>query len=42
MTEEVFWKCTVLKFDALYQIYKQVNGIKDKDDDAECIDNVLF
>ena len=42
MSEEEFWKCTVKKFDALFIIHKQVNGIKDKDDDADCIDNVLF
>ena len=42
MTEDEFWVCTPKKLDALYQIYKQVNGIEDKESEAEYIDNILF
>ena len=41
MTEEQFWKSTPKKLQALFNIYKKVNGIGDKEE-FDYIDNVLF
>ncbi|WP_278287278.1 hypothetical protein [Caloranaerobacter ferrireducens] len=41
MTEEQFWESTPKKLQALYRVYKKVNGIEDEDE-FDYIDNVLF
>jgi hypothetical protein len=41
MTEEQFWECTPKKLQALFKVYKKVNGIDDEDE-FDYIDNVLF
>ena len=40
MTEDEFWKSTPKKLQALFNVYKKVNGIDDKDMDT--IDNIVF
>lgn len=41
MTEEQFWESTPKKLQALFKVYKKVNGIEDETD-FDYIDNVLF
>lgn len=41
MTEEQFWKCTPKKLQALFNVYKKVNGIEDTDE-FDHIDNIVF
>ena len=41
MTEEQFWKSTPKKLQALFNVYKKVNGIEDKEE-FDYIDNVLL
>jgi len=41
MTEEKFWKSTPKKLQALFKIYKTVNGIEDNED-FDTIDNINF
>jgi hypothetical protein len=41
MTEEQFWRSTPKKLQALFKIYKKVNGIEDKEE-FDYIDNVIF
>ncbi|WP_373899711.1 hypothetical protein ACER0A_004830 [Haloimpatiens sp. FM7315] len=41
MTEEQFWHSTPKKLQALFSVYKKVNGIADKEE-FEYIDNVLL
>lgn len=41
MTEEQFWSCTPKKLQALFKIYKQVNGIEEAEA-YDTIDNILF
>jgi hypothetical protein len=41
MTEEQFWKSTPKKLQALFSVYKAVNGVGSKDE-LEPIDNILF
>ncbi|WP_281063646.1 hypothetical protein [Acetoanaerobium pronyense] len=40
MTEDEFWKSTPKKLQALFNVYKKVNGIYDNDMDT--IDNIVF
>ena len=40
MTEDEFWNSTPKKLDALFKVYKKVNGIED--DELQLIDNILF
>ena len=41
MTEEQFWESTPKKLQALFKVYKKVNGIDEKKD-FDAIDNILF
>lgn len=41
MSEEQFWRSTPKKLQALFKVYKTVNGIEDQSDFAT-IDNILF
>lgn len=41
MTEEQFWKSTPKKLQALFIVYKRVNGIEDKEE-IDYIDNIIF
>ena len=41
MTEEQFWKSTPKKLQALFKIYKRVNGIEGNEE-LDCIDNINF
>lgn len=41
MTEEQFWKSTPKKLQALFKVYKKVNGIEDKEE-LDYIDNIIF
>ncbi len=41
MTEEQFWKSTPKKLQALFNVYKRVNGIEDKEE-PDYIDNIIF
>ena len=41
MNEEQFWNSTPKKLQALFKVYKKVNGIDEKED-FETIDNILF
>ncbi|WP_459997169.1 hypothetical protein [Paradesulfitobacterium aromaticivorans] len=41
MSEEQFWRSTPKKLQALFKVYKTVNGIEDQSD-FETIDNILF
>jgi hypothetical protein len=41
MSEEQFWSSTPKKLQALFKVYKTVNGIEDQSD-FETIDNILF
>lgn len=41
MTEEQFWKSTPKKLQALFSVYKEVNGIEGKEE-LDYIDNVIF
>jgi len=41
MTEEQFWKSTPKKLQALFTVYKTVNGIDDNED-FDTIDNINF
>jgi len=41
MTEEQFWKSTPKKLQALFCVYKTVNGIDDNED-FDTIDNINF
>lgn len=40
MTEEQFWKSTPKKLQALFNVYKRVNGIEEEE--LDYIDNVIF
>lgn len=40
MTEDEFWQATPKKLQALFIVYKKVNGIEDNELDT--IDNILF
>lgn len=40
MTEDEFWQATPKKLQALFIVYKKVNGIEDTELDT--IDNILF
>jgi hypothetical protein len=39
MSEDEFWKCTPKKLQALFNVYKKVNGT---DDDKAYIDEIMF
>jgi hypothetical protein len=39
MSEDEFWKCTPKKLQALFNVYKKINGI---DDDKAYIDEIMF
>jgi hypothetical protein len=41
MTEEQFWNSTPKKLQALFHIYKKVNGIEDEEK-LDTIDNIIF
>jgi len=41
MSEEQFWNSTPKKLQALFKVYKTVNGI-DEASDFDTIDNILF
>ncbi|GAA0109244.1 hypothetical protein [Clostridium tertium] len=41
MTEEQFWKSTPKKLQALFKIYKSVNGIEDNEE-LDTIDSINF
>ncbi|MDD4802302.1 MAG: hypothetical protein PHF24_05090 [Syntrophomonas sp.] len=41
MTEEQFWHSTPKKLQALFKVYKTVNGLDDLSG-ADTIDNILF
>jgi len=41
MTEEQFWKSTPKKLQALFRVYKRVNGI-DEEELFDYIDNIIF
>ena len=41
MTEEQFWSSTPKKLQALFQVYKKVNGIDDAEE-FDHIDNIIF
>ena len=41
MTEEQFWKSTPKKLQALFKVYKTVNGMDDRED-FDTIDNINF
>ena len=41
MTEDQFWKSTPKKIQALFNVYKAVNGIDDKED-FDTIENINF
>ena len=41
MTEEQFWKSTPKKLQALFKVYKRVNGIEEEEE-LDYIDNVIF
>ena len=41
MTEEQFWNSTPKKLQALFQVYKRVNGIEESSD-FDAIDDILF
>jgi len=39
MSEEQFWRCTPKKLQALFNVYKSINGLSDE---LETIDNIIF
>jgi len=41
MTEEQFWKRVPKKLQALFKVYKKVNGIEEKEE-LVYIDNAIF
>lgn len=41
MTEEQFWKSTPKKLQALFKVYKKVNGIEEQEE-FDYIDNIIF
>ncbi|MBU5455253.1 hypothetical protein [Caproiciproducens sp. MSJ-32] len=41
MTEEQFWESTPKKLQALFNVYKRVNGIEEEEE-LDYIDNVIF
>lgn len=41
MTEEQFWKSTPKKLQALFNVYKRVNDIEDKEERG-FIDDIIF
>jgi len=41
MPEEQFWKSTPKKLQALFKVYKAVNGISDSGE-LDTIDNIVF
>ncbi|WP_286161267.1 hypothetical protein [Clostridium sp. KNHs214] len=41
MTEEQFWNSTPKKLQALFKVYKKVNGLEEQDG-FDNIDNILF
>lgn len=41
MSEEQFWNSTPKKLQALFKVYKTVNGIDDSSN-IDTIDNILF
>lgn len=41
MTEEQFWKSTPNKLQALFKVYKKVNGIEVQEE-FDYIDNIIF
>jgi len=41
MTEEQFWRSTPKKLQALFTVYKRVNGI-DEEELFDYIDNIIF
>lgn len=41
MTEEQFWKSTPKKLQALFKVYKKVNGIEAQEE-FDYIDNIIF
>lgn len=41
MTEEQFWKSTPKKLQALFNVYKKVNGIEEQEA-LDYIDNIIF
>lgn len=41
MTEEQFWKSTPKKLQALFSVYKRVNGIESQKE-FDCIDDIIF
>jgi len=42
MSENEFWRCTPRKLFALYDVYKDVNGIKSEKEESGYIDDILF
>ncbi|WP_278332625.1 hypothetical protein [Clostridium homopropionicum] len=41
MTEEQFWHSTPKKLQALFNVYKRVNGIEEEQE-LDYIDNIIF
>lgn len=41
MTEEQFWHSTPKKLQALFTVYKRVNGIEENEE-LDFIDNIIF
>lgn len=41
MTEDQFWDSTPKKLQALFKVYKKVNGIDDEES-FDYIDNIIF
>jgi hypothetical protein len=41
MTEEQFWKSTPKKLQALFNVYRKVNGIEETEE-LDYIDNIIF
>jgi hypothetical protein len=41
MTEEQFWNSTPKKLQALFNVYKRVNGIEEEEE-LDYIDNIIF
>ncbi|WDU84206.1 hypothetical protein [Caloramator sp. Dgby_cultured_2] len=43
MSEEEFWRCTLRKLIALFEVHKQVQGIETKEEEQEVFaDQIAF
>lgn len=42
MTEDQFWLSTPKKLQALYKVYRSVNGFDSLTENQDTIDNILF